>query len=211
MELEIIVTFKNLEKVFVFDNPYVMGDIKIGRQITTDNLYPSYGVVPSFGNAKLADKPHYIDSLYRVINENDVSDETILVNIFLDGGMVFVSEAELGYDFINRIIHLEFVDSLFRWQNIVVNYTFLEHYRLTQSPTITALALYNKLKTITQSLGEEFEALDATTLYRLSNIGFNLPNFRGQSLKDVWDNLCKATQCYLYKLYDGRIRVVYVG
>lgn len=203
--------FKTLNKSIDFDKSYILNDLKFGRQATSTNTEPSYGIISSYGSAKLADKLEpFEDSVLSIITTNDISDETIEVEIHLDGNMVFKSEAELNYDFANNIITLEFIDSLYTWQNVNFTYTFLEHYRTTELPYITGLELYDKLKSATA--GETFEDLDSDTSSRFSRIRFNLPNFKKTKLTELWDYFCKATQSFMYRDNNGNIRVVpYVG
>lgn len=211
MNFSLTLKFKTLDKSIDFDKSYILNDLKFGRQATSTNTEPSYGIIASYGNAKLADKLEpFADSVLSIITTNDISDETIEVEIYLDENMVFKSEAEINYDFANNIITLEFIDSLYTWQNVNFTYTFLEHYRTTQIPHITGLQLYNKLKSATT--GETFEDLDDDTEYRFSIIKFNLPNFKKTKLTELWDYFCKATQCFMYRDNNGKIRVVpYVG
>jgi hypothetical protein len=203
--------FKTLNKSIDFDKSYILNDLKFGRQATSTNTEPSYGIISSYGNAKLADKLEpFEDSVLSIITTNDISDETIEVEIHLDGNMVFKSEAEINYDFANNIITLEFIDSLYTWQNVNFTYTFLEHYRTTQRTYITGLELYNKLKSATA--GETFENLDADTSSRFGRIRFYLPNFKKTKLTELWDYFCKVTQSFMYRDNNGKIRVVpYVG
>lgn len=166
-----------------------------GSQSMSDNSQPSYGVISGYGNVIFVDKHKELIKLA----ELGLLKPDLKIKFFYGDKQIgdFLAERwSYSYDSARATVTL--TDSLIRWQDI--NFEGMD-----MAENKTAYDVYLELVKLSS---QEVFALDESAKTRLQSIHIKYLEITSGKLFEAWNKLCKLASIAVYKLEDGKVKVV---
>lgn len=166
-----------------------------GSQLTADNVIPQFSIISQYGSIKLLD---YNDVIYDLIKQNKLNKE-LVIKIYNNNIIIgtYESSKEWDYNVYNKEVNIDLQDKLLNLQEKTIEKKDIEY-------NSTAWQIYNYLKT--QTTGFTWE-LDTELIDYLQTVTVPYFYLDGDTIWNQWNKFLQLTQCVMYSLPDGTIKI----
>ena len=189
-------------KTIIVNNEIVMsqnnGLLKYtgGRQSTSNNKMPNYGLVSQYGNVEFMDTP---DGYFKKLANSGFLDRDVQIELFLEDNLIgtYIASNDWNYNSYNGIISVSFGEGkMAELQN-----TSMETRVFVRN--VDAYQLFNELKKDVTLSKFSFDISSVTDWLKSIKIGF--PYFEKGSLWEQLNKFCNMAQLRMYETPDGTI------
>lgn len=198
--IPLIITNINTGISITYNDNYII-NMERGSELSTDNSLPKYELVGQYASCS------FIDYDFVVLNlkSSGILQKPKKVEFYLDDNIIGSYKVNSWeYDTVNSVVKIEFTDSISSFEQYNVNgyFTYTNDYY-----KYTALDLFNKIKNITQEIGETFEELSSDISNYLSSISMLYVKYDSMNLNKLWNEFCIFTQTSIFKNQKGNLEV----
>lgn len=166
-----------------------------GSQSMSDNSQPNLGVVSGYGNVIFVDKHKELIKLA----ELGLLKPDLKIKFFYGDTLIGDYLAEKwSYSYDSSRATVTLTDSLIRWQDMNFEGTDM-------TENATAYDVYLNFTRL--SVPETF-VIDSATISRLQSIKIKYLELTNGKLYEAWNKLCKLASIAVYKLENGKVKVV---